>query len=100
MHDNLAGLYDHHLNMFMMNKREEPYWDIIQTASFVLDIADEEFRQEEEYDKKTERSHASQADQAQMPQLEITVNDLKPTSLDLSKLYSFYFSWQMLHFRV
>jgi hypothetical protein len=83
MHDNLAGLYDHHLNMFMMNKREEPYWDIIQTASFVLDIADEEFRQEEEYDKKTERSHASQADQAQMPQLEITVNDLKPTSLDL-----------------
>ncbi len=82
MHDNLAGLYDHHLNMFIMNKRQEPYWDIVQTASFVLDIADEEFKQEEEYDKKTERSHVSQADQTQMPQLEITVNDLKPISLD------------------
>ena len=52
MHDNLAGLYDHHLNMFIMNRRQEPYLDIVQRASFVLDIADEEFKQEEEYDKK------------------------------------------------
>jgi hypothetical protein len=50
--DNLAGLYGHHLNMFRVNKREEPDWDIVQTATFVLDIADEEFRQEKKYDKK------------------------------------------------
>ncbi|MFZ4084871.1 MAG: hypothetical protein ACOYK1_04955 [Vampirovibrionia bacterium] len=55
VYDNLAGFYDLHLNMFKMNKKQEPYWDIAETATFVLDIADEEFRQEEEYDQKIEQ---------------------------------------------
>lgn len=86
IYDNLAGLYEHHLNMFRMHKKQEPYWDIAETATFVLDIADEEFRQEKKYDEnefiKAKQSQMLQADQPQMPKREITVNDLKPTSLD------------------
>ncbi len=51
IYDNLAGLFDHHENMFLMNKKESPHWNIVQMATFVLDIADEEFRQGKEYDK-------------------------------------------------
>lgn len=56
IYDNLAGLYDHHLHMYMLNKKQEPKWDIVQAASFILDIADEEFRQEKDYDKKNNLS--------------------------------------------
>jgi hypothetical protein len=79
IYDNLAGLYDHHLGMFKIHAKQEPDWDIIQTASFVLDIADEEFRQEKEYDEKEE---LIKANQPKMRQAEIKTNDLKPSSLD------------------
>ncbi|MFM7457691.1 MAG: hypothetical protein ACKO3R_03395 [bacterium] len=89
--DNFAHLYDHHLNIFIVHKRDsEPYWDIVQTATFVLDIADEEFRQEQKYDIKQSIELA----QSKVPQKEITLNDLKPDSLDrfnekrLGKKYS------------
>jgi hypothetical protein len=58
IYDDLAGLYSHHLNMFKLHTQQEPSWDIVQLATFVLDIADEE-------------------------QSEITLNDLQPASLDL-----------------
>ena len=44
IYDDLAGLYSHHLNMFELHTQQEPFWDIVQMATFVLDIADEEFR--------------------------------------------------------
>jgi hypothetical protein len=80
MHDNLAQFYDHYQKMFRMNKKPSPDWDssIVHMATFVLDIADEEFRQEKEYDKK----ELIKAEQPQMPQTEITVNDLRPPALD------------------
>jgi hypothetical protein len=80
VHDNLAQLYYHYQKMFMMNKKPSPDWDssIVHMAIFVLDIADEEFRQEKEYDKK----ELIKAEQPQMPQTEITVNDLRPPPLD------------------
>jgi hypothetical protein len=79
VHDNLAQLYYHYQKMFMMNKKPSPDWDsIVHMATFVLDIADEEFRQEKEYDKK----ELIKAEQPQMPQTEITVNDLRPPALD------------------
>ena len=34
IYDNLAGLYDHHLHMYMLNKKQEPEWDIVQATSF------------------------------------------------------------------
>jgi hypothetical protein len=76
IYDDLAGLYSHHLNMFELHTNEEPSWDIVQLATFVLDIADEEFRQEKEYDE-------TKAVQSQRPQSEITLKDLQPASLDL-----------------
>ncbi|MEB3314740.1 MAG: hypothetical protein VKK32_00800 [Candidatus Melainabacteria bacterium] len=76
IYDDLAGLYSHHLNMFKQHTQQEPFWDIVQMATFVLDIADEEFRQEKEYDEK-------KAGQPRMPQAEITLEDLIPASLDL-----------------
>jgi hypothetical protein len=42
IYDDLAGLYSHHLNMFELHTQQEPSWDIVQMATFVLDIADEE----------------------------------------------------------
>ena len=75
----LAGLYSHHLNMFEQHTQQEPFWDIVQMATFVLDIADEEFRQEKEYEK----AELIEAGQSRMPQAEITLEDLKPASLDL-----------------
>jgi hypothetical protein len=45
----------------------------------VLDIADEEFRQEQEYEK----AELIKAGQSQRPQSEITLKDLQPASLDL-----------------
>ena len=42
MYDDLAGLYSHHLNMFELHTQQEPFWNIVQMATFVLDIADEE----------------------------------------------------------
>jgi hypothetical protein len=76
IYDDLAGLYSHHIHMFELHTNEEPSWDIVQMATFVLDIADEEFRQEKEYDE-------TKAVQSQRPQSEITLNDLQPASLDL-----------------
>jgi hypothetical protein len=75
IYDDLAGLYSHHLNMFELHTNEEPSWDIVQLATFVLDIADEEFRQEKEYDE-------TKAVQSQRPQSEITLKDLIPAPLD------------------
>jgi hypothetical protein len=74
VYDNLAGFYEHHLNMFRMHKKQEPYWNIVETATFVLDIADEEFRQEKEYDE----NEFLKAKQPQMPKR----NALKLNSLD------------------
>jgi hypothetical protein len=79
IYDDLAGLYSHHLNMFELHTQQEPFWDIVQMATFVLDIADEEFRQEQEYEK----AELVKARQPRMPQSEITLEDLKPVSLDL-----------------
>ena len=76
IYDDLAGLYSHHLNMFELHTQQEPFWDIVQMATFVLDIADEEFRQEKEYDEK-------KAGQPRVPQAEITLEDLEPAPLDL-----------------
>jgi hypothetical protein len=73
--NNLAGLYCQHLNMFEVHTNEEPSWNIVQMATFVLDIADEEFRQEKEYDEE-------KAVQSRRPQSEITLNDLQPAPLD------------------
>lgn len=79
IYDTLAGIYQHHLDMFEIHKKQKPKdWDIVQTASFVLDIADEEFRQEEKYDRKEFIKVGS----PQMREAEITINDLKPSSLD------------------
>jgi hypothetical protein len=76
--NNLAGLYSHHLDMFELHTQQEPSWDIVQMATFVLDIADEEFRQEKEYEK----AELIKAGQSQRPQAEITLNDLQPAPLD------------------
>ena len=76
IYDDLAGLYSHHIHMFELHTNEEPSWDIVQMATFVLDIADEEFRQEKEYDEE-------KAGQSRRPQSEITLKDLQPASLDL-----------------
>ena len=48
----LKKLNDDHRDSFNTNTKQKSRWDIVQTASFVLDIADEEFRQEKKYDKK------------------------------------------------
>lgn len=79
IYDDLAGLYSHHLNMFELHTQQEPFWNIVQMATFVLDIADEEFRQEQEYEK----AELIEAGQSRMPQAEITLEDLKPAPLDL-----------------
>jgi hypothetical protein len=79
IYDDLAGLYSHHLDMFELHTQQEPSWDIVQMATFVLDIADEEFRQEQEYEK----AELIKAGQSQRPQAEITLKDLQPASLDL-----------------
>jgi hypothetical protein len=78
IYDDLAGLYSHHLDMFELHTQQEPSWDIVQMATFVLDIADEEFRQEQEYEK----AELIKAGQSQRPQAEITLKDLQPASLD------------------
>ena len=64
--------------MFEQHTQQEPFWDIVQMAIFVLDIADEEFRQEQEYEK----AELIKAGQPRMPQVEITLKDLIPASLD------------------
>jgi hypothetical protein len=76
IYDDLESLYCQHLHMFEVHTNEEPSWNIFQMATFVLDIADEEFRQEKEYDEE-------KAVQSRRPQSEITLNDLQPASLDL-----------------
>jgi hypothetical protein len=72
MLENLAELYEHHLNMFMLDKKQDPHWDIVQTASFILDIADEEFKQEEKYSSQKQIKDKTK---------QITLDDLIPTKL-------------------